>query len=155
MNIKKLLLLLILIFPWLTTPFIGRESFKRFLPASLLMSGLGFLEDYLAVKLDWWKFNVKLHPKLIGGAPYNLGPYIISSLWTLKFTYGKFPAFMLLTTISNAIFAFVFLNIVSRFGLLTLRGMSKTQFYVTLCIRAVFLYITQVFFENFKKMKIS
>ncbi|UTW70115.1 hypothetical protein KHA80_05435 [Anaerobacillus sp. HL2] len=98
--------MLILFTPWLTAPFIGRKSFKRYLPASLLMSGLGFFEDYLANKFGWWKFKVKLNPKLIEGAPYNLGPYIISSLWTLKTTYGNFPAFMLFTAINNAIFTF-------------------------------------------------
>ncbi|MCK0472517.1 hypothetical protein [Halalkalibacter sp. APA_J-10(15)] len=150
MNMKKLLLLVILITPWLTTPFIGWKSFKRYLPASLVMSGVGFLEDYLADKFGWWKFNVKFHPKLIGGGPYNLGLYIVSTLWTLKFTYGKFPAFMILTMFSNAIFNFVFTNIISRLGLITFKNMSKMHFYIILCIKAVLLYFTQYFFENKK-----
>jgi hypothetical protein len=153
-NRKKLLLLVILITPWLTTPFLGWKAIKRYLPASLLMTGLGFLEDYLSGKFKWWKFNVKLHPKLTGGEPYNLGLYLISSLWTLKYTYGKFFVYIVFTAISNAIFT-VFLNILTRLGLLTFVKISKFQFYVSLFIKAVLLYATQYFFENFKKLKIT
>lgn len=49
---SRFLLLLMMILPWFSLPFIDKKSFKRYYPASLFISIVVWLESYIAKKED-------------------------------------------------------------------------------------------------------
>ncbi|OOP67671.1 hypothetical protein BWZ43_14630, partial [Heyndrickxia oleronia] len=87
---SKLLLLLMMILPWFTVPLMGKDAFKRFLPAGLFISLIVRIVNFIAKKRKWWWWYQTLHPKISGVFPFIWGPFLIGSMWILKLTYGKF-----------------------------------------------------------------
>ena len=103
-KIAKPILLVMLILSWLTLPSLGGKAIKRFLPASVLMATVVTLEMKLAKKRRWWWFYTKVHSKISGGFPLTWGPFLIGSMWILRFTYGKFGWYVLLNLIVDTFF---------------------------------------------------
>jgi hypothetical protein len=52
---KKALSFSTLLFPWLTTPLIGKKSFIRFLPAATFIGYTYSILSEIADKRKWWK----------------------------------------------------------------------------------------------------
>jgi hypothetical protein len=51
---SKSMLLLMIILPWFTVPLLGKNSFKRFLPAGLFISLVVRIVNFIAKKRKWW-----------------------------------------------------------------------------------------------------
>jgi len=60
---SKSLLLLLMITPWFTVPLLGKDAFKRFLPAGLFISLVVRIVNFIAKKRRWW-WNETLQPKM-------------------------------------------------------------------------------------------
>jgi hypothetical protein len=67
-NTKKYILLMSIL-PWLSVPFIGTKSIKRFLPGTLFMCSFLFAEGILAEKRKWWWFPTHVKPNAVGEFP--------------------------------------------------------------------------------------
>ncbi|WP_151681973.1 hypothetical protein, partial [Weizmannia acidilactici] len=140
MKNSKLVYMASLILPWLTVPFLGRNSFKKYLPAAIFMSTFTKAIDLFGEKKRWWRFYKGIPPSDSMNF-FNFGPYLVTSLWMLKMTFGKFPLYLISNTILH--FCFIFLGgieLVDRYKIFTLKKLTKFQYLAIDLFRALILY---------------
>ncbi|MBT2722863.1 hypothetical protein [Bacillus sp. ISL-46] len=148
MKNPKLFYFALLILPWLTVPFFGRNSLKKFLPASIFIATFNKAINLYGEKKKWWRFY-KVVPPLDGMTFFNFGPYIVTSLWMLKLTFGKFPLYIISNLILHISFTFLGgLKLLDRYKIGSLVKLTKFQFLVVNSLRALLLYGFQ-FINNF------
>lgn len=140
----KCFLLLMMISPWLSLPFMGRRSIKRFLPASLFISLIVTFEDVIAKKRRWWWWYESFHPKLSGIVPFVWGPFIVGSLWILKLTFGKFIKYIILNLIIDTMFIYFLVDWLRRLGFASLVRMKKYQLSLLFFFKSLLLYGFQI-----------
>jgi hypothetical protein len=155
MKNQKIFLLAVLVVPWLTVPLLGRRAFKKYLPAAIFMSTFTKAIDLFGEKKNWWRFDKGISP-LDSMNFFNFGPYLVTSLWMLKITYGKLPLYL----ISNAILhiCFIYLGGVKfakRYKIFSLEKLTKPQYLAIHFLRGVILYSFQYIInlsQNTKKL---
>ncbi|MCH6269648.1 hypothetical protein [Neobacillus citreus] len=153
MKNSKLLYLALLILPWLTVPLLGRNSLKKYLPATIFMSTFTKAIDLFGEKKKWWRF-FKGIPPLDSMNFFNFGPYFVSSLWILKLTYRKFPIYLISNTILHICFIYLGgIKLVNRNKIFTLEKLTKFQYLIINFLRALILYSFQyiIDFSHSKK----
>ncbi|MFB5198353.1 hypothetical protein ACE198_26380 [Neobacillus sp. KR4-4] len=143
MKNSKLFYIALLILPWLTLPFLGRNSLKKYLPAGLFISIFTKALDLFGEKKKWWKIYEGI-PPLDSANFFNFGPYFVASLWMLKLTFGKFPLYL----ISNLILHFCFiylggLKLLKRFKIASIDGLTKSQYFTIHFLRCLVFYFFQ------------
>ena len=143
-----MLLPILMVVSWLTVLMLKKEDFKRFLPASILISLFVRGESVIARKRKWWWFYEKIHPKLTGEFPLIWGPFLIGSIWILKLTYRKFPAYILLNLTINSAFVYVFIDVCKKIGVLSLVRLSKLQLLAIFTFKALLLYAFQITYDK-------
>lgn len=148
MKYSKTLWLLIIILPWFTVPLLGKSTFKRYLPAGIFISIMVRIVNVIAKKRKWWWWYEPLHPKISGVIPFILGPFIVGSMWILKWTYGKFFKYMTLNLIFDSVFTYVVVHYLTKFGIASLVRMKKIQLMYVFTVLASLLYIFQSLKEN-------
>ncbi|MEH7298773.1 hypothetical protein [Neobacillus drentensis] len=124
-KVARALLPAMMVLSWLTIPLLGKKSIKRFLPASILMAIVVWLEGKWARKRKWWWYYVKVHPKLSGGFPLTWGPFLIGSIWILRFTFGKFKWYLLLNLAVDTVFTYKFVDMLKDLGIASLVRLKK------------------------------
>jgi hypothetical protein len=148
---QKLFYIALLILPWLTVPFLGRSSFKKFLPAAIFISTFTKAIDLFGEKKNWWRFYKGI-PPLDSMNFFNFGPYLVTSLWALKMTYGKFPLYLISNLILHICFIFLGgVKLVSHFKIFTLEKLTKFQYLAIDFLRALLLYAFQFISEKSAK----
>ncbi|MBS4196413.1 hypothetical protein [Lederbergia citri] len=154
MRYNKLILILMMVFSWLSLLSLGKSSFKRFLPAGILIAFITRLENVMAKKRTWWWWYEKLHPKLSGSFPFVWGPFIVSSIWILKFTYGKPFRYLLVNLIADSIFVYILIDKwLTKWGIASLVRMKKIQLSCLLFIDTLLLYGFQFLIEKVRGNK--
>ncbi|WP_026572957.1 hypothetical protein [Bacillus sp. UNC438CL73TsuS30] len=148
MKNTKFLILLMFILPWLSLPLIGRKTVKRFLPSALFMCVYLMFEGMLAEKRKWWWFPYKIKPNVLGEMPLIFGPFLVGSLWVLKFTFGKFNLYLLVNIIVDAIFTYLGLDLFKKMGYVTLVRLSKLQLSLLFLVKSFFMYGFQVLYDK-------
>jgi len=139
----KLFYFALLILPWLTVPFLGRNSFKKYLPAAIFISTVTIALDLFGEKKKWWRFY-KGVPPLDSMNFFNFGPYLVTSLWMLKMTYGNFPLYLISNLILQICFIFFGgVKLVDRYKIFTLDKLTKFQYLAIDVLRALLLYSFQ------------
>ena len=136
---------------WLSLPFFGWRNIKRFLPASVLVVILEALNVQVGKKRKWWVFYNKPNSYISGEFLFNIGPFFISAMWILKWTYGNFKRFILLNAMVHAYFAFIHLRLMEKLKVIKLVRLNKFQFFLYFFYKAFFLYGFQYIIENKKK----
>lgn len=139
-----------MILPWFSVPLLGRKAIRRFLPAAIVMSVIVKINNITAKKRNWWRFYTNLSPQISGDIPFIVGPYLLASLWILKFTYGKFKLFIFINAIGHILFAFPGMKLLKRLGIVSLENMKPIQLTILLTIRGFLLYGFQYAIENVK-----
>lgn len=147
MKNRRLLLLLMTVLPWFTVPFIHPKTIKRFLPGSLFMCLYLMIEGSIAERKKWWWFTVNFKPNVIGELPLIFGPFLAGSLWIFKFTYGKFPLYVLLNLIIDAFFVYPFIDWLQRIGYVSLVRLSKLNLSILFLIKSIAMYAFQYLYE--------
>lgn len=155
MKSSKLFYITLLILPWLTVPFLGRDSFKKYFPAAIFMCTFTKGLDLFGEKKKWWRVYKGIQP-LNSDNFFNFGPYLVTCLWILKLTFGKFPLYL----ISNLILQICFISLgglkfFKHFKIASIEGITKFQFLVIDFLRALILYGFQIinnFSQNTKKL---
>ena len=143
MKNSKLFYISLLILPWLTVPFLGRSAFKKYLPAAIFISTFTKAIDVFGEKKKWWRFY-KGVPPLDSMNFFNFGPYLVTSLWMLKMTYGKFPLYLISNIILHICFTFFGgIKLVDRYKIFTLDKLTKFQYLAIDVLRALLLYSFQ------------
>lgn len=149
----RLLLLLMMLVPWLTLPFLGKSSIKRYFSATLFMALFIRIESYLAKKRKWWWFYEKVYSKARGETPLIWGPFFVGSLWILKLTYGRFFTYLLVNLAVDTWFTYPFVNWLTKSGIASLVRFKKIHLSALLFVKSLLLYGFQFFTEKVKKVK--
>lgn len=136
---------------WLTIPLFKYRGIKRYLPASLLIVLFEAINVQVGKKRKWWIFYKKPNSYLFGEFPFNIGPFVVSSLWSLKLTYGDLRKFLLLNAAINAFFAFIYIKILKKLKIARLVKINQFQFFLYFYYKAFFLYGFQYVIENKSK----
>jgi len=143
MKNSRLIYIALLILPWLTVPLLGRKSFRKYLPAAVFMSTFTKALDLFGEEKKWWRFYKGI-PPLDSMNFFNFGPYLVTSLWVLKITFGKFLVYLISNTILHICFIyFGGLRIVKHYKIFKLERLTKFQYLIIDLLRAVILYSFQ------------
>ncbi|MCM3454568.1 hypothetical protein M3685_11500 [Heyndrickxia oleronia] len=141
---SKSLLLLMMILPWFTVPLMGKEAFKRFLPAGLFISLIVRIVNFIAKKRKWWWWYQTLHTKIAGVFPFIWGPFLIGSMWILKLTYGKFFRYMFLNLAIDGAFTYGLVYYLQKLGIASLVRLKKINLLLIFTVEALLLYGFQI-----------
>jgi hypothetical protein len=136
---------------WLTLPFLGIHNIKRFFPASLLIVFFEFTNVLIGKRRKWWVFYNKPNSYLLNEFPFNLGPFLVGSMWILKWTYGNFKQFISLNATVNAFFAFILITLLEKLKVVKLVRLNNLQFFLFFFYKAPLLYVIQYIIESKKK----
>jgi hypothetical protein len=150
-KIQRLLNLAMVLLAWLTSPFLGLNNTKRFIRASLLIVFFEFINVLIGKRRKWWVFYNKPNSYLFNEFPFGIGPFLVGSMWILKWTYGNFKLFILLNAIIDGIFAFIMTCVIKKIKLFTLVRINKFQFFVYVFYKAFLLYGFQYIIESKRK----
>lgn len=150
---EKFVFIIMIVVPWLTAPFLGKKTFKRFSPGALFICIFVFIESLYAHKKLWWLFHKRLFPKVIGELPLIMGPFFIGSLWILKFTFGNFKQYLITNFCIDTFFVYIHVPILKKLGYASLIRLSKFNFLLIFLFKAVLLYLLQIVIESKKIMR--
>ncbi|MEH7109959.1 hypothetical protein [Bacillus sp. JJ1764] len=139
---------LMAVLPWLSIPLIGKQSLKRFLPASLAMVIFVIVEGVYAEKKKWWWFTYNIKPNFLGEFPMIFGPFIVGSLWILKFTFGKFNWYMILNLLVDSFFTYFGIPILRKIGYGSLVRLTKPKLSLIFIIKSLLLYSFHLYYEK-------
>lgn len=143
MENKNKYILLMTILPWLSIPFIGLKSFKRFLPGALFTSLYLIIEGIVAEKKKWWWFHHNVKPNALGVLPLIVGPFFVGTLWILKTTFGRFKLYMIINMIVDAIFTYFGMSWFKKIGYVSLVRLTKHQFFLLFMMKPILVYAFQ------------
>jgi hypothetical protein len=146
MKNQKLLLVALLVLPWLTLPLLGRKAFKRFLPTAIFMCTFTKALDFYGEKKNWWKFYSGIGP-FDSMNFMNFGPYLVTCLWVLKMTFGKFPLYIISNTVLHMLFILGGLKYVKGYKIFALENLTKLKYLAINFLRALILYVFQYLTE--------
>lgn len=62
----------------------------------------------------WWVFYNKPNSYLFNEFPFNIGPFLVGSMWILKWTYGNLKKFIFLNVIVDGAFAYIMAPLLKR-----------------------------------------
>lgn len=136
---------------WLSLPLLGKRAIKRFLPASILTTLIEGIHVQTGKRRKWWVFYNKPNSYISGEFPYNIGPFLIGSMWLLKWTYGSFKQFILLFAIVDCAFVLMMSTVFKRIKIFTLVRINKIQFFLYFFLKAFLLYGFQFLFDIGRK----
>ncbi len=128
--------------------FVGRQSIKRFLPASLLMVITVRIVNVIAKKRRWWWWYTKIHPSVSGSFPFVYGPFFVSSFWLLKYSYGKVMKYFGLNLSAHLLFTYILEPILNKLGIASLVRMRKIELMYVFVALATLLYGFQFVSES-------
>jgi hypothetical protein len=148
-NNKRFLLLLMLL-PWLSVPFLGKKSFKRFSLAAMLISVVFAIQSVISHRRGWWRVYPKLIPNVIGEFPFIVGPFYVGAMWILKFTYGKFFRYLLLNLGVDFFHIYIFVTWLKSQGIAALIRLKNYQALLLFKLNAILMYGFQTI--NHKKI---
>jgi len=143
--------LAIIFIPWMTLLFIGKRNFKRYSLAGIVIVVFEIMNHIYGHKRNWWKFYDKKKSFFKDELPFSIGPYMPLSMWLLKISYGNFKKFIILNVILDGLFAFVLIDILKRFKIISLNNINHIQFFIYLHFKAYLLYGVQNLYERFRK----
>src|SRR5699024_7156907 len=149
-------------------------TIKRFLPASIFISLVVTMVQFIAKKRRWWFWYGRTQPTVTASFPFTWGVFFVGSLWIMKFTYGKFLRYIGLNLMAHLAFTYVGEPIFKRHGIASLVRMKRIELMYVFMTLALLLYgfqlaiekelvkrniqnkiedLIQTFYLNIKKMK--
>ena len=138
----------IIIIPWLSLLLFGKRNMKRYSLSGVFIVIFEIINHLYGHKRNWWKFYDKRKSFIKDELPFSVGPYMPLSLWILKISYGNFKKFVILNVISDGLFAFLFMDILKKFKIISLNRLNHIQFFIYLHYKAYLLYGVQYLFEK-------
>lgn len=141
----------IIMIPWISLLFIGKRSFKRFSLSGVFIVVFEIINHMYGHKRNWWKFYDKRKSFIKDELPFSVGPYMPLSMWLLKISFGNFKKFVLLNAIADGLFAFLFIDVLKKFKIISLNRLNHFQFFLYLHYKAYLLYGVQYLFEKMKR----
>ena len=158
MNRNKLLLLTVMFLPWLTVPFLGKKTIKRFSLSAMFICLVVTGESVLANKRRWWRVFERINPNVMGEIPFIAGPFFIGSIWILKLTYGNFLRYFSVNFIVDTLFVYPVIWLQERMGIASLIRLKHYQMLLLFLFKAVLMYGFQAIFgqnQHKKRLKLT
>lgn len=155
MKNRKRLIMLMALLPWLSYPFLGRRTVKRFMPGTIFMSVYLLAEGILATRRKWWWFPFSIKPNVFAEIPLIFGPFFIGSLWIFKYTYGKFKAYFVTNLIVDGFFTVFMMNWFKKIGYVALIRFTRLQLSLLFLVKSLSMYGFQSLYERIVKNKKS
>ncbi len=128
---------------WLFLLFAGKESLKKYIPASLFMSFLVYSENVMAEKMKWWTITTKIFPKVNGIMPFVIGVFLSGSVWILKFTYKNFYLYLFANILIDTFFTYPFYSLFKKLGVWKLTGLKQYQLSLLFFVKSLLMYAFQ------------
>lgn len=138
----------IIIIPWLSLLLFGQRNMKRYSLSGVFIVIFEIINHLYGHKRNWWKFYDKRKSFIKDELPFSVGPYMPLSLWILKISYGNFKKFVILNVISDGLFAFLIIDVLKKFKIISLNRLNHFQFFIYLHYKAYLLYGIQYLFEK-------
>lgn len=148
MENKKRFLLIMMLLPWLSTPFIGKKAIKRFSLAAMLIGLVVSAQSVIAHKRAWWRVYPQLIPNVIPEIPFIAGPFYVGSLWILKYTFGKFLRYTLVNLAVDSFHIYIFVDWLKRLGIASLIRLKRYQALLLFSFNAVVMYGFQLLVDK-------
>jgi hypothetical protein len=151
----KNFIILLAVLPWISVPFLGNKTLKRFLPGTLFITVYVTIEGWLAEKNKWWWFFHKKNPNMLGEVPLILGPFVVGTFWTLKLTYGNFKNYFITNLVVDSFFTYVMVYIFKKIGYVSLVRLNRFRLSLLFLIKSLALYGFQYGYELLKEKQTS
>lgn len=148
MDKKKIFNLALLIIPWLTVPFMKKQSFIRFLPVASLISIILSVFSTIANRKRWWVTKSPLFSGLPIDFAYILGPYFVGTLWVFKLTYGNLPKYLFTNIVLDFMSAYPLLYLSEKLGIVKFKKMKNITWFFITTLMAILLYRFQYILEK-------
>ncbi|HMM19947.1 MAG TPA: hypothetical protein PKA10_04335 [Selenomonadales bacterium] len=103
---NQVLLWSILVLPWLSLFLMSKENIKRWMPVALFSALTSVLVVELGENLGWFVYGEAAYP-LRTSSCIIFGLNIVTSMWLFYFLYGRFWRYIIIDTILN--FGFIYL----------------------------------------------
>ena len=145
--------LAIILIPWLSLVFLGKNNFKRFSMSGIFIVIFEIINHMYGHKRKWWRFYEKKQSFLRDELPFSIGPYMPLSMWLLKISYGNFKKFVMLNVIVDGLFAFLVMDILKKINIIRLNRLNHVQFFVYIHYKAYLLYGVEYLVENVKESR--
>ena len=147
----RLFNLSIIMIPWLSLLFIGKQSVKRYSVSGVFIVIFEIINHLYGHKRKWWKFYDKPKSFIRDELPFSVGPYMPLSMWLLKFSYGNFKKYLLLNVMADGLFAFLFMDVLKKLKIIRLNRLNRSQFFIYIHYKAYLLYGVQYLIEKRKR----
>ncbi len=140
----------IIAIPWLSLLFIGKKSFKRYSFTGIFIVVFEIINHIYGHRRNWWKFYDGYKSFFKDELPFSIGPYMPFTMWLLKYSYGNFKKFVLLNVIADGVFAFVLMDVMKKFKIISLNGLTRVKFFFYIHYKAYLLYAVQYLIEKYR-----
>lgn len=90
----------------------------------------------------------KLNSKLVGEFPLIWGPFLVGTMWILKYTYGRFYLYLITNLVVDSAFIYAIMSLLEKSRLVTLNEIKKFQMSILFFVKSVFLYGFQFMVES-------
>ncbi|WLD91682.1 hypothetical protein [Alkalihalobacillus sp. AL-G] len=144
----KWIRLAILITSWMTVPLLGKKTFWRFFPAASFITLLLSLESEVSRGRNWWKIKGYKTKGRTLSIPFVYGPFMVGSIWILKWTYGHFFRYLFVNVVMDSFFSFVVSPIVERIGFYRLKKFTRPTIFWNFIIFSLIMYSYQLKMEK-------
>ncbi|MDZ5472845.1 hypothetical protein SM124_14020 [Bacillus sp. 31A1R] len=144
--------LIIILIPWLSLLFIGKQNFKRYSLSGIFIILFEIVNHLYGHRKKWWKFYDKPKSFIKDELPFSVGPYMPLSMWLLKFSYGNFKKFVALNAIADGVFAFFVMDVLKKFKIIRLNKLNRVQFFFYINYKAYLLYGVQYLVEKYRRV---
>ena len=148
MQARKRLSLLTLVLPWVTVPFIRKNTFIRFLPTATFIGYIFALFSEVAKKKKLWKVKNALFKGYTLDVSYLYGLYLITTIWIFKLTYRSFLKYLITNIIADYFFSFHIVRIFEKIGTFEFKKMRHKHFFFISILLSVVIYFYQRIIEK-------
>ncbi len=145
---RKRLSFLTLVLPWLTVPFIRKNTFIRFLPTATFIGYIFALFSEVAKKNKLWKVRNGLFKDYTLDVSYLYGLYLITTIWIFKLTFRNFLKYLVTNIVADYFFSFHIIKIFEKVGTFEFKKMKHKNFFFISVLLSVVLYIYQRIIEK-------
>ncbi|UYZ19975.1 hypothetical protein [Mesobacillus jeotgali] len=122
---RKRLSFLTLVLPWLTVPFIRKNTFIRFLPTATFIGYIFALFSEVAKKNKLWKVRNGLFKDYTLDVSYLYGLYLITTIWIFKLTFRNFLKYLVTNIVADYFFSFHIIKIFEKVGTFEFKKMKQ------------------------------
>lgn len=113
---NQILLWGLFIVPWLTLILMTKEDIKRYMPAGLLTIVLCVITTEIGISNGWWYIRETTYPLAVMPT-YTYGAFPVTTMWSLKYLFGRFQYYLVAEVFLNTFFATIYTPWIARRGI--------------------------------------